>query len=161
MNAHTRGVSAASRALSASADPNAVAQVRPVLGSTDESSVSRQPTVPQQSLPSTASALPVAETALRRALASQGPSGVENPTATALDLLRSVEALLRAAAPAGTSTEEIGAAAARLVERQGLLARLTDAGSVAQPSAVTSNSGDVWTGSVADGAQPSAVDTRL
>jgi hypothetical protein len=158
MNADIQGITAVKRA-SAPADPTAVAPIRPVAGSTDEPPASRQPAVPQQSIPSTASALPLAETALRRVLASQGPSGVENPTATALDLLRSVEALLQASAPAGTSPEEIGAAAARLVERQGLLARIGDAGTGVQSAA--SPAGDAWSGATADDGRPSAVDTRL
>src|ERR1700710_141833 len=121
MDADFRGISASVRPVAASAGPTAVIPVRPIADPVDEHAgqpALPQQAVPQQSIPSTSAALPLAETALRRVLASQGPSGVENPTATALDLLRSVEALLRASAPAGTPVEEIGAAAARLVERQ-------------------------------------------
>src|SRR4051812_41739653 len=160
MTADIQGISA-SRRPSASADPTAVQPIRPLADATHEPPSSRQPAVPRQSIPSTAAALPLAETALRRVLASQGPSGVENPTATALDLLRSVEALLQASAPAGTPLEEIGAAAARLVERQGLLARLTEAGSGSQPSTGTQTGSDPWAGATAAGGTPREVDTRL
>jgi hypothetical protein len=83
----------------------------------------QQQAAPSPTVPGTAAALPVAEAALRRALAA---GGNQDPHAFALDLLRSVEALLRATAPSGMSPDDIGAAAARLVERQGLLARLGD-----------------------------------
>lgn len=109
--------------------------------------------VPQQQVPGTAAALPVAETALRQVLAGLGSSvDVEDAAAVALSLLRSVEALLRTSAPAGTSATELGAAAARLIERQGLLARLTGE-SPASPGA------SAW--STAQAPAPTAVDTRL
>jgi hypothetical protein len=122
----------------------------------------RQEAVPQAAVPGTTAALPVAEAALRRVLASKGSDRAsEDPAATALDLLRSVEALLRASAPIGTSTEDVGAAAARLVERQGLLARL--AATPAQPAAPTAAlmTADLWHGTAPDGVGPSTLDTRL
>jgi hypothetical protein len=102
---------------------------------------------PAPLIPGTAAALPVGEAALRQVLAAQGAG---NSTATAVDLLRSVEALLRATAPTGLSSEEFGAAAARLVERQGLLARL----STPQPAVS-------WPSGSTDPDHPAAVDTRL
>jgi hypothetical protein len=139
----------------------------PSVPSAGTSTAAEQPThqpaphlsVPQQSpptaapapvVPGTAAALPVAEAALRQALAA---GANQDPHAFALDLLRSVEALLRATAPAGVSPDDIGAAAARLVERQGLLARLADA----QPSGT-------WpTGASPEDLDraPTALDTRL
>jgi hypothetical protein len=98
-------------------------------------------------IPGTAAALPVGEAALRQVLASQGAG---NSNATAVDLLRSVEALLRATAPTGLSSEDLGAAAARLVERQGLLARL----STARPAGN-------WPTVSTEPEHPAAVDTRL
>jgi hypothetical protein len=106
------------------------------------------PAAPAPAVPGTAAALPVAEAALRRALAA---GSNQDPHAFALDLLRSVEALIRATAPAGLSPDDIGAAAARLVERQGLLARLGD----------TQPSGTWPTGAGPDDLTPQAVDTRL
>jgi hypothetical protein len=71
----------------------------------------------------------------------------------ALDLLRNVEALLRATAPAGISAEDLGAAAAQLVARQGLVARLVE------PPAATAAP---WTdGDGSEDAGPASVDTRL
>jgi hypothetical protein len=65
--------------------------------------------------------VPVAESALAHVLASRGPgSGV----AAASDLLRNVEAILRAEAPPGMPAAELASAAARLVEQQGLVGRL-------------------------------------
>ncbi len=104
---------------------------------------------PAPVVPGTAAALPVAEAALRRALAA---GSNQDPHTFALDLLRSVEALIRATAPAGMSPDDIGAAAARLVERQGLLARLND----------TPPAGGTWpTGVGPEDLTPQAVDTRL
>jgi hypothetical protein len=113
---------------------------------------------PAAALPGRAATLPIAESALRHVLASLGSSGGSNdPAATALELLRSVEELLRAASPEGTSAQDLGAAAAQLVERQGLLARLSASTSnpVSQPGA------DAWSGSATGDADPAAVDTRL
>jgi hypothetical protein len=108
----------------------------------------QQQATPAATIPGTAAALPVAEAALRRALAA---GSNQDPHAFALDLLRSVEALLRATAPAGMSPDDIGAAAARLVERQGLLARLGD----------THPTGTWPTGAGPEDFTPQAVDTRL
>jgi hypothetical protein len=113
-----------------------------------EPSKDLQQVAPAPVLPGTAGALPVAEAALRRALAA-GTN--QDPHAFALDLLRSVEALIRATAPVGMSPDDIGAAAARLVERQGLLARLHD----------TQPSGTWPTGVGPEDLTPNAVDTRL
>lgn len=112
-------------------------------------SVARQD-VPAPAVPGTA-AVPVAEAALRRALAAGSD---QDPHAFALDLLRSVEALIQASAPVGTPPDDIGAAAARLVERQGLLARLNET-PANQPTGT-------WpTGVGPEDLTPKAVDRRL
>lgn len=109
---------------------------------------------PRQQVPGTAAALPVAETALRQVLAGLGSSvDAEDTAAVALSLLRSVEALLRTSAPAGTSATELGAAAARLIERQGLIARLSgQSGGTPTPADWSTSPG---------APAPAAVDTRL
>jgi hypothetical protein len=114
--------------------------------------VPSQAQAPRAEVPGTAVALPVAEAALRQVLASQGSVRAPQDAASmALDLLRNVEALLRATAPAGVSAEDLGAAAAQLVARQGLLARLVE-----PPTAAP------WTdGDGAEDPGPASVDTRL
>lgn len=72
-------------------------------------------------VPSAASAVPVGESALSRVLAVRGQGA---GAVAASDLLRSVEAMLRAEAPPGMSSSELQAAAARLVDQQGLVGRL-------------------------------------
>jgi hypothetical protein len=102
---------------------------------------------PTPLVPGTAAALPVGETALRQVLAAHGA----DPASSAQDLLRSVEALLRSTAPHGLSVEDLGAAAARLVERQGLLARLAAAQPAGKWPAVQAT----------EDLEPPAVDTLL
>ena len=144
MNVENRGLSAVSGATWAPAAPET--------GSGTRREVPAQ--APQTEVPGTAAALPVAESALRQVLASQGsPRGPDDAASMALDLLRSVEALLRATAPDGASSQDFGAAAARLVERQGLLARLTGA---------PGTPGGTWTEQAGDeDAGPASLDTRL
>lgn len=119
----------------------------------------QQPVVPPQEVPATVAALPVAETALRQVLASRGRTP-DDPKAVALDLLRSVEALLRASAPEGTSSEEIGSAAAQLIQRQGLLTRL-GAGTASDIDAGGPPAADAWQAGRDAGAGAHTVDTRL
>jgi hypothetical protein len=103
-------------------------------------------------VPPAAVALNVGQAALREVLAGGGTSD-EDRTATAIELLRNVEALLRSNAPNGISSADIGRAAARLVERQGLLEKLGPAQRLLPP--VTA----AWP-TDEDGLSPS-VDTRL
>jgi hypothetical protein len=111
---------------------------------------------PPPEVPPAAVALNVGETALRQVLASRS-SGDPDPAATAIELLRSVEALLRSTAPSGTPATELGTAASRLVERQGLLGRLASGGTGQMPPA----SGTVeWADGPSAAGSPS-VDTRL
>jgi hypothetical protein len=148
MNVEIRGlpaVSGASRAPSAPRWDN---------GTNPEVPSQTQAEAPRSEVPGTVAALPVAEAALRQVLAAQGSARAPQDAASmALDLLRNVEALLRASAPAGVSAEDLGAAAAQLVARQGLVARLVEA-----PSAVAGP----WTDEARpEDAGPTSVDTRL
>jgi hypothetical protein len=110
---------------------------------------SRETTGPPPQVPPAAVAISVGETALRHVLAGQGSHGGDT-SATAVELLRSVEALLRSTAPSGISSTDIGSAAERLVERQGLVARLSPS---APPNA--------WPADPPSKDESPSVDTRL
>lgn len=81
---------------------------------------------PHAALAHDTEAVPVGEAALRAVLAAFDHHQT-SPSTAAADLLHTVEAILRSSAPPELGAADFAAAAAHLVEQQGLLTRLSSA----------------------------------
>jgi hypothetical protein len=110
---------------------------------------------PHAALAHDTEAVPVGEAALRAVLAAFDHDQA-SPSTAAADLLHSVEAILRSSAAPGLGTEDFSAAAAHLVEQQGLLTRLSSA----SPDGGAAKNETSWA-PPADESSPDTVDTLL